>query len=130
MKLGMPVTLTFESLPSEQFEGRVRSITTEPPKPLQRSRYVAVVEIENERGLVKPEMEARVSIKLDEAKDVLAVPNDAIQRDRTGRPVVQVLRNGQWQPVVVETGLTDGEYTEVEGELKPGETVQVRPDLV
>lgn len=98
--------------------------------PLQRSRYVAVVEIENERGLVKPEMAAHLSIVTGEAKDVIAVPNDAIRRDRSGRSVVKVLRGGQWRPVVVETGITGGEYTQVTSGLKPGDTVQVRPDLV
>lgn len=130
VKPGLPVTLTLEGLASERFRGRVRSLTTAPPKPLQRSRYVAVVELENPRGLAKPGMEAHLSVETGEAKDVLAVPSDAIRRDRTGRPVVKVLRHGQWQSVVVETGLTDGHYTEVMGGVRAGDTVQVRPDLV
>jgi multidrug efflux pump subunit AcrA (membrane-fusion protein) len=75
-------------------------------------------------------MKASASVQVGEVKDVLAVPNDAIQDDRSGRPMVKVLRNGDWREAVVEVGLSDGSYTEIRGGLEEGDTVQVKRDLL
>jgi HlyD family secretion protein len=127
---GTPVTLTFQELPGQQFEGTVTRITTEPPRPLGGQRYVAIIEFQNTQGLVKPDMKATVSVRVAEARNVLAVPSSAVDRDKSGRPVVEVLRNGRWQRVVVEPGLSDGRYTAIRSGLNPGETVKVTPDLL
>jgi RND family efflux transporter MFP subunit len=130
IKPGTPVTLTFSELPGQTFEGHVARITTEPGGPLGGQRYVAIIEFQNTQGLVKPGMRATVSARIAEARNVVAVPSDAVERDKTGRPVVEVLRNGRWQRVVVEPGLSDGRYTAIRSGLNPGETVKVTRDLL
>lgn len=80
--------------------------------------------------MVKPEMDADVSVKLGAAKAALAVPNDAVDRDDTGRSSVEVMRGGRWQTVVVEPGLSDGRYTAIRSGLEEGETVKVTPGLM
>jgi RND family efflux transporter MFP subunit len=130
VKKGMPVTLTVAEVPNEQFEGVVDSVVTQ-PKRGNKLQYLAIVDVENEKGLIKPGMKAQAGVKLGEAHDVLVVPSGAIRQDSSGRPVVHVLRGGQWQPVVVEVGLSDGQYTEIKGNtLKEGETVQVKKDIL
>jgi hypothetical protein len=53
-----------------------------------------------------------------------------VELDRSARSIVKVLRDGQWVPVVVETGLSDGRFTAIKGDIKEGETVQVTPKLL
>jgi RND family efflux transporter MFP subunit len=130
LRRDIPVSLTFKELSGQQFTGHVASITTEPGGPLQGERYVAIVAFENDRGLVKPDMNGSAAIQLGETRQALAVPSEAVDKDESARPIVHVLRGGQWQAVVVQPGLSDGRFTEIKSGLKEGETVQVTPDLV
>lgn len=133
VKPGTPASLTFNNIPDRQFSGRVRMITTQAASKLggllNGQKYVALVSFRNDRGLVKPDMDASVSIVTGIARDVLAVPNDAVQADPTGRPIVSVLVNGRWQTVVVEPGLRGRDYTEIKAGLNEGQIVQVTPSL-
>jgi RND family efflux transporter MFP subunit len=127
---GQHATLTFEGVANESFEGQVSRITSRPAGPLQGQQYVALIDFKNEHGLVKPDTKANVLVQIGEARDAVAVPSDAVDKDASGRPVVTVLRGGTWQQVVVEPGLSDGRYTEIKSGLKEGETVRVTPDLL
>ena len=132
VKAGMPVSVTVAEVPNEQFEGRVHSITTRPGGGLLKNKteFLAVIHVKNRKGLVKPGMKAGAAIKLEELKDVLAVPEDAVQKDSSGRPVVKVMVNGRWDPRVVEIGLSDGQYTEIKSGLNEKDVVQVKPNLL
>jgi multidrug efflux pump subunit AcrA (membrane-fusion protein) len=148
VKPGQPATLTFEALRGQTFAGRVRQITTDPAVAARGGagallkgrratpRQIAIIGFENTQGLVKPDTaRARVAITVGEERNALAVPADAVDRDQTGRPIVKVLRGGQWTPVVVEPGLSDGRYTAIRsssgsGDLREGETIQVTPSLM
>lgn len=132
VKAGMPVTVTVAEVPNEQFEGKVHAITTRTGGGLLKNKteYVAVIHLKNKAGQVKPGMKAGATVQLEEQKNVLAVPNDAVHEDRSGRPVVKVLSGSNWVDRVVEIGLSDGHYTEVKSGLKEGEVVQVKQDLL
>jgi multidrug efflux pump subunit AcrA (membrane-fusion protein) len=119
---GMPVELIVDEYPNEPYEGEVRAITTE-PRTVLGTRYVVLVSVKNRNGEIKPGMKARATVKIDEVKDVLAVPAAAVTTNGNGLPVVRTQRQGEWQEVVVEPGLTDGEYTEIRSGLEEGETV-------
>lgn len=126
---GMSAVLTFAEMPGEEFEGRVARITSRPPRPLRGERQVAIIEFQNTQGLAKPEMKASVSIRLGQALKAVTVPRNAVGRDPQGRSVVEVLRDGRWEKVVVEPGLSDGRYTAIRFGLNVGETVKVPPGL-
>lgn len=131
VKEGMPAVITVSGLPGEQFEGKVHSLTTQVTGTLlKKNQYVALVHVTNKGGKVKPGMKAGVSIDAGEAKNVLAVPADAVETDKNGRFIVKVNRGGQWQDQIVEIGLSDGKYTEIKSGLKEGEAVQVKGKLI
>jgi RND family efflux transporter MFP subunit len=131
VKAGMPATIVVEGLPGEQFDGEVKALTTElAGKVIKSQRYVAVVHVKNKGGKVKPGLKATAAVKAGEVKDALAVPNDAVHTDKSGRPVVNVMRGGKWEAAIVEIGMSDGKYTQVKSGLKEGETVQVKPDIL
>ncbi len=129
-----PAVLTFSNVANQQFEGKVRRITTQADPNsasgvIKGAQYVVLVSFSNTKGLVKPQATADVSVKMGEVKNVLAVPVRAVGKDDTGRPVVKVLEDGKWRPVVVQTGMSDGRYVQVKSGLKDGETVQVQQTL-
>jgi len=130
---GLPVTLTFAGLSDEKVAGMVAQITTQTVTKagglIKEHRYVALISFDNDQERIKPGAAATVSIKLGAAKHVLAVPNDAVQTDPAGRVFVKTLRNGQWRTVTVQTGLSDGRFTQIKSGLKPDETVEVQPRL-
>lgn len=131
IKPGMTVSVSVEEVPNEQFEGKVHSITTRPGGLLKnKTEYFAVIHLKNKGGMVKPGMKAAATVELQEIKDALAVPNDAIGEDSSGRPTVKVMVGGNWDTRVVEIGLSDGHYTEIKSGLKEGDVVQVRPNLL
>jgi multidrug efflux pump subunit AcrA (membrane-fusion protein) len=126
----VPVTFTLDPIQGRQFEGEVERLTSQPARPLQGDRHLAIIEFENKDGLAKPEMKAHVQIIVSKANDILAVPSDAVDRDESGRPTVQVLRSGRWQKVVVQPGLSDGQHTAIRSGLNENETIRVTPDLL
>src|SRR5205807_8116199 len=90
----------------------------------------AVIEFENKGDQVQPGMKPAVAFRDQEVKNALAVPNEAVDKDSSGRPTVKVLRGGKWQAVAVQTGVTDGQYTQIKSGLQKGEIVQVTPSVV
>jgi len=69
---------------------------------------------------------ARLSMPTANVKEVLAVPRDALVLRRSGSSVFKVNADMTVEQVNVITGLGDGTYIEVIGELKPGDRVVVR----
>lgn len=94
VKPDMPVTVTFKELPGQQFHGKVDSITsrvdTQIAGLVKQQRYVAIISFDNDQGLVKPGTHAIASIQTGAARNVVAVPSDAVQLDSAGHPLVKV----------------------------------------
>jgi RND family efflux transporter MFP subunit len=68
----------------------------------------------------------RVSIPTSDAKDVLAVPRDALVLRAEGQSVFVVDGNNQSRQVPVTTGIGSGEQIEVRGAVSPGDRVVIR----
>ena len=72
-------------------------------------------------------MTAAVTLVVDEIKDALLVPNQAL-RFENGQRVVYVQRDGQFVPVQVKLGATSKDTSQVlEGDVQPGDTVLLNP---
>jgi multidrug efflux pump subunit AcrA (membrane-fusion protein) len=122
---GEEIQVSFAEIPDRTFTGYVRGLRTLPEN---GAGAEADIELRNTQGLVKPDMKpSRVAIETEKAEDVVAVPADAVDRDESGKPIVRVLVNGDWKTRVVETGVSDGKFTEIEKGVSVGETVQVTP---
>lgn len=112
-----------DSFPAREFEGKVVAIY--PKAVLQENvvYYDVVIDITTPyEGLLRPEMTASVRILLEARTEVLAVPGEAIKRER-GKTLVYVLQNGRADPREVKTGWKDGQWIEVAGGLQEGQTV-------
>lgn len=123
VQVGQKAVFTVDSFPAKEFEGKVVAIY--PKAVIQENvvNYDTVIDITSPfEGLLKPDMTASVTILLEARPDVLAVPAEAVKREK-GKTVVYVLVNGRTEPREVKTGWKDGPWIEVAGGLKEGEMV-------
>jgi HlyD family secretion protein len=145
LKPGMAATFSVDAYPSERFAGTVRQIRNSPQTVQNVVTYDAVIDVENPELKLRPGMTANVTFVYADARDALRVPNAALRfrpsADVTGargaaakarKPAdphsrgrtVWLLREGKPAPVEIETGITDGSYTEVlSGGLNAGDAV-------
>ncbi len=134
VKTGQNVEFTVDAYPETTFRGKVTQVRINPTIVQNVVTYDVVVSVDNEDLLLKPGMTANVKIITAIKKDVLRVPNTAFlfrlpgykASGEKGGPGVWVLEQGKPRRVLVNPGLTDGNYTEVaSGKLRQGDAVIV-----
>jgi len=135
--VGQPVEFSVDAYPEDNFRGRVSEVRNAPTTVQNVVTYDVVVKVDNPDLKLKPGMTANVSIILSDKKEILRVPNAALrfrpsekmgekQKDATVRKgaAVWILENGKLKRISVETGISDGNYTEIlSGDLKEGSPV-------
>jgi membrane fusion protein, heavy metal efflux system len=123
---GARAVVTVGALPDEKFEGKVTYVAAA-FEPATRS-VQARVEVNNEKGRLRPGMFARCRIEIPQpdAKPVLAVPDEAVQ-EVEGRQVAFVPASGGEEPTYeardVKIGPAVGGWAAVQSGLKEGESV-------
>jgi multidrug efflux pump subunit AcrA (membrane-fusion protein) len=86
--------------------------------------YLTRLDLDPTKEPLLLDMSANVRIIIDTHENVLAVPGGAVRSDPQGGYYVNVVdANGEAQRVDVTTGFTDGDLTEVSGDLQRGEQV-------
>jgi HlyD family secretion protein len=150
---GMRATFTVDAWPGVAFEGVIRQIRNASQTVQNVVTYDAVIDVANPELKLKPGMTANVTFVTAHRENVVTVPNAALrfrppeppegaarpgpgvggsgapgeararQKPAPGTKTVFVLREGRPRPVHVKPGVTDGAYTEVEGELREGDQV-------
>ena len=111
---GIPVDISVEAFPGEQFQGRIANVA-DVLDPATRSAK-ARVEIPNPRRLLKPGMFATVRLRArapDRATQVLAIPSSAIQQIGGVSSVFVRLDGVTFERRTIKLGLVIGEMTEV-----------------
>lgn len=148
VKPGQPVTVTVQAYPNQKFEGQVLKIEPEAVVEQNVTLFPVLVRLANPNGLLKPGMNAEVSVKVTQRQDAVVVPSSAVvtAKDaaaaaaalgldaKTVRSAVQGKAKDPMAAVVfvktadattarlVTQGLSDWDSTEVEG-VEPGEKV-------
>lgn len=139
---GQDVRFTVQAYGDRTFTGTVRQVRLQSTMQDNVVNYSVVVGVENPDGALLPGMTATVEFLIAQAEDVLRVPNAALRFQPTAEmPVTgrdgsraapgqarsaqgdgasggvlwQVDESGALTRLSVETGLTDGQYTEVNG---------------
>jgi RND family efflux transporter MFP subunit len=123
VQLGQKAVFTVDSFPAREFEGKV--VAVYPKAVIQENvvNYDTVIDITSPYdGLLRPDMTTSVTILLEARQGVLAVPAEAVKREK-GKTLVYVPANGRAEPREVKTGWKDGPWIEIAGGLKEGETV-------
>ncbi len=124
VKVGQPVEVRLDALPSKTFEGVVAAIAPKGEKTDSIVTYEVKIQMENEEQHLRPLMTANVDILTDVLSDVIALPLEALRSDN-GDDIVYVIVDGGRQPRKVRVGLrTESQAVIVHG-LREGETVVI-----
>ena len=131
------VTFRVDAYPDEEFTGDVIQVRNAPIDINNVIYYETIIRVENEDHLLKPGMTSEANIVIERIPDAVRVPNSGLrprlpqdleppeaEEEQDGEEVY-VLRNGEIQRAWVETGMSDGAYTEVLSGLEPGDTLVV-----
>ncbi|NPU90661.1 MAG: efflux RND transporter periplasmic adaptor subunit [Gammaproteobacteria bacterium] len=123
LREGDPVSAEAAALPGVRFEGQIQALLPE-VNPSTRTRKARMELINTERRLV-PGMLVHVQLRSTQARSGLLVPTEALIP--TGRRTLVMLAEaeGHFRPVEVETGIEQGEQTEIRSGLFKGQKVVV-----
>jgi len=85
LRADLPASVSVEAFPNQTFAGVIQKIEPQAVVEQNVTMFPVIVSLDNSSGLLKPGMNAEVEIFIDEARDVLLVPNNAIvQTDDVG----------------------------------------------
>lgn len=123
VQVGQTAKLTFDALSGVTLTGTVTRVAPAGTVSNGVVNYAVRVGFEPGDATLRADMTAEVSIVTDTHADVLAVPGSAIRSDSGGYYVNVVGDDGTPQRVAVVAGYTDGDLTEVAGNLTVGQAV-------
>lgn len=121
--VGQTVDITLNAFEDITYNGKITFINQVGTYSSSGTKYTAIVEFSND-GNIKLGMSGSVSITVEEAKDVIAVPIEAIQTENSKKYVV-VVDGDNTSNVEVETGISNDAYVEVKTGLEGTETVRM-----
>ncbi len=134
VKVDQEVSFYVDAYPDEKFSGKVGQVRLQPITQQNVVSYEVIIDVINEDNKLLPGMTANISIIVDKRADILQVPNMALRYqpaltkdqyaqyvqafgekfDPKNSSMVWTLdADEQLVPVMVETGITDGQFTEV-----------------
>jgi HlyD family secretion protein len=124
--LGQAARIKVESFKDKTFQGKVTKIAPLGVEKDNVTTFEVRVSIDNPGGELKANMTANAEILLEEHKNVLTVPEQAVLYDKDRNASVEVPdpkeKKGR-RVVPIKAGISNGTKTEVLAGLKPGDTV-------
>ncbi|MEI9980595.1 MAG: efflux RND transporter periplasmic adaptor subunit [Edaphobacter sp.] len=124
--LGQAARIKVESFKDKTFQGKVTKIAPLGVEKDNVTTFEVRVSIDNPGGELKANMTANAEILLEEHKNVLTVPEQAVLYDKDRNASVEVpdpkQKNGR-RKIDIKAGISNGTKTEVLAGLKPGDTV-------
>ncbi|MCB9858359.1 MAG: efflux RND transporter periplasmic adaptor subunit [Phycisphaerales bacterium] len=139
-----PATFRVDAYPGRSFNGRISQIRYNANDVDGIVTYTTMIEVTNDDLALRPGMTANVTFEVARASAVVQIPNAALRFDPAppdangftkprgkSKPTVYVLKNKEPSPVEIETGLTNGSFTELKsGNLKEGDEVIIERNLL
>jgi len=142
---GLPVTFTVDAFPGENFRGEVGKVRLNASMTQNVVTYTVEIMTDNSSGRLLPYLTANVQFELDRRTNVLMVPNAALRwrpsaeqvapefreafeklaakKGKLEASAAETSRAALWtsegayvKPIRVRAGLSDGTYTEVQGD--------------
>jgi HlyD family secretion protein len=124
--MGQPARIKVESFRDRYFQGKVTKISPMGVEKDNVTTFEVRVSINNPGGELKAQMTANAEILLDEHKNVLTVPENAVIYDNQKNASVEIPDKSQKEgkrKVPVKVGLSNGSATELLSGLKEGDQV-------
>ena len=132
IKLGQNVSITADALPGQRFNGIVSNIAAEGTVSGQGVTTYDVEIVIDEPGELKSGMNVNANIIISETKDVLVIPEGALNGAKGGKATVYVAtgKEGEeakfpddYESREVEYGTSNGSIVEIKSGLSEGENV-------
>jgi len=124
-KPGLKIEYWVDTYRDKRFYGKIDMIYPQPEIKDNIVYYLAIVKIDpKDTAFLRPEMTTHVRIIVEEKKDVLVVPNNAV-RFEEGKTVVYFKTKDKTEPRQVTPGVRDDRFTEIITGLKEGETIVI-----
>ena len=122
VSVGQKVTMTIDSITDKTYTGKVTSIDRLGTTSNNVTAYPVIVKFDTASEAILPKMALSAKLVIEAKNDVLMVPLSAIQT-ANNRSVVILIKNGQQQSIVVETGITSDTQTEILSGLNEGDEI-------
>lgn len=125
IEVGQPVQLTFNAYPTQMLQGTVTDVQLAPTKanPVEYTVYASIDTQEDVMLLEGMTFSAQLIQK--QVKDVLCLSNKAIQL-KDGKQIVLLMdKEGNIIEREIQTGFSDGRYSEILSGISEGEIVYV-----
>jgi HlyD family secretion protein len=123
VRAGQRAVFTVDAFPGLDFEGRVATIYPKAVIHENVVNYDVVVHIETPySGQLRPDMTANVTIFLEARPGVLALPTQAVKRER-GKNVAYVSNGGRIESREIKVGWKEGSWIEIVSGLQEGDLV-------
>ncbi|MFZ2278275.1 MAG: efflux RND transporter periplasmic adaptor subunit [Prosthecobacter sp.] len=127
VRIGQPVKVRVDAEPGKELDGRVAELAVLPDSSSSRYTpnlkvYPCTIHINGYHPWMKPGMNAKVEIIVDQLADVLYVPVQSIEVDQDHH-FCYISNNGNLERREISTGLFNDEFIEVRDGLQGGEAV-------
>ncbi len=127
VRIGQPVKVRVDAEPGKELDGRVAELAVLPDSSSSRYTpnlkvYPCTIHINGYHPWMKPGMNAKVEIIVDQLADVLYVPVQSIEVEQDHH-FCYISNNGALERREISTGLFNDEFIEVRGGLQGGEAV-------
>lgn len=126
VRRGLLARVEADAAPGRIFQGTVTSVATVGAVQSGIVNFDVTVELENVENLLRPGMTVDVEIVVDQKKDALRLPLEAIFRQDEQDLVLVIEPDGTTRAVPVQVGLTDGRYAEIVEGLTADDTVLIQ----
>lgn len=119
IKEGQEAEYTLDGYPDEVFKGKVSQIRISPTTVSNVTTYTVVVDVKNDEDILKPGMNANVTIITQNEKDALCVPSIALKyvpkniTEKFQEQGIWILQGRKPERIEIKTGLKDGDYTQI-----------------
>ncbi len=125
--VNQPVTITFDAVQGKEYRGTVTEVSQAGLTTSGEVNFTVTAELTDADSDVKPGMTAAVNIIINQIKNQLLIPNQAV-RFVNGNRVVYVLENGQPKQVPVDLGASSDTMSVLTGgNLKAGDLIILNP---
>lgn len=123
IKRGMPVDITFDAFPGEQFPGKISRVypTVDPAT----RTFQVEIDIQNPKAEILPGMFARVGVTLGEANNIVVPDRAVVKQTGSGNKYIYVYSGGTVRFARVELGQRLGAEYEVISGINEGDTVVI-----
>jgi multidrug resistance efflux pump len=127
VRIGQPVKVRVDAEPGKELDGRVAELAVLPDSSSSRYTpnlkvYPCTIHINGYHPWMKPGMNAKVEIIVDQLADVLYVPVQSVEVEQD-QHFCYINNGGSLERRAISTGLFNDEFIEVRDGLKGGEPV-------